>query len=200
MNHLTDKALAVHLTSRALLGVAECFPERFAGKVPRIVRTVRPICGDGPGASFRIPADVDLYAWVNRLGAVSAITADGQLLGLYPHEFAVIEFVDPNAAPGIVYAVSEPSPTASVPAPSSPRQDKPMVARADILFSIEIEVILTIAAVALFLRALFVDGISSSAIWCSGVFVVAAAIVGICRELRARGRTHSDASPDHHGR
>lgn len=76
------------------------YPVRFYGRVPKTIKmleTVKPdrIPGLGylPGSNGMVAlAGQDYPAWTNKYGAVSAIMADGRMLGVKPDEFEVIEF------------------------------------------------------------------------------------------------------------
>lgn len=93
--------IAQFMDSPALRVRRNSYPARYAGRVPRVVRTNRIIRSDVPADSDRAcvarPQNVYL-AWTNSYGAVSAITPTGNL-GLKPHEFEIIEWVDPENSP-----------------------------------------------------------------------------------------------------
>lgn len=88
----------------ALAGMVDCpalhtrardYP--FGGRVPKTVRLKTTVSSDWPvalaqGYALRAPQGLCYPAWTNSYGAVSAVLADGSKLGLYPHEFEVVEW------------------------------------------------------------------------------------------------------------
>lgn len=76
------------------------YPARFNDRVPKTVRTTRYVTADWPirlskPDCFAPKGDV-FPAWTNSHGAVSAILPNGDKLGLYPSEFEVVEWLEPN--------------------------------------------------------------------------------------------------------
>lgn len=59
--------------------------------VPAKVRLVRRVCGDGPFRSTRAEPG-DHVCNSNQWGAVSVMASNGQMLGVKPSEFEVIEW------------------------------------------------------------------------------------------------------------
>lgn len=74
------------------------YPARFEDRVPKTIRTTRRVTPDFPINSIKpdvVAASGGLFpAWTNSHGAVSAILPCGEKLGLYPHEFEVVEWLD----------------------------------------------------------------------------------------------------------
>ncbi len=98
---------AEFLKSPALRARKGGYPDRFCGKVPRLIRPRRTIRPDlpflaQPGCVAR--AENVYLAWTNSYGAVAAVIPGGNL-GLKPDEFEVVEWADLskttlNAKPG----------------------------------------------------------------------------------------------------
>lgn len=85
----------------AMIQQSEIYPKRYNGKVPKKVKMLETVTTDLPLAFLMsepnetLPMAVggnEYYVNVNCNGAVSAIFEDGQMLGLKPAEFEVIEF------------------------------------------------------------------------------------------------------------
>lgn len=70
------------------------YPAHWEGKVPRMVRMLRPVspCIVRQGAPKGVEIGEEFEAMVNSYGAVSALLPGGFRLGLRPGEFEVIEF------------------------------------------------------------------------------------------------------------
>lgn len=83
----TDKALAYY---RAAV------ENRRPDFVPARIRLVKVICGDGPFRSTRVDAG-EHACESNQWGAISVRASNGQMLGVRPAEFEVIEWRE-NAA------------------------------------------------------------------------------------------------------
>lgn len=79
--------------SPALIEQSMSYPARYEGRVPRRVRMLETVRPDVPLSKI-LPAlrGAEYEVWVNRNGAVSAFTAEGEDLGLRPGEFEVIEW------------------------------------------------------------------------------------------------------------
>ncbi len=71
------------------------YPVHWRGKVPLKVKMLQLVRPDIPFLAKKDTVclyDQEYYVWVNSYGAVSAILPNGELLGLKPDEFEVIEF------------------------------------------------------------------------------------------------------------
>lgn len=73
------------------------YPERFADRVPKTVRTTRRVTADFPlnltNPDCIAPRGDVFPAWTNSHGAVSAVLPNGEKLGLYPSEFEVVQWL-----------------------------------------------------------------------------------------------------------
>ena len=91
-----------HVTSPALSFQSKIYPARFRGRVPKKIKmavTVYPdqVCGISlakPGTMLELDQTYDCRVNVN--GAVSGLCANGELLGVKPDEFDVVEWRDPQ--------------------------------------------------------------------------------------------------------
>ena len=73
------------------------YPDKFNGKVPLKVTTKKNVYPDfviqgKTKKGTECKSGFEYYCWVNSYGAVSAILANGEQLGLYPNEFEVSEY------------------------------------------------------------------------------------------------------------
>lgn len=88
----------------ALTFRSKLYPAAFRDRVPKTVRTPRPVYADfgfidraqGLEPLATVPEGV-YPAWTNSHGAVSAVFSDGRALGLKPGEFEVVEWYDKEA-------------------------------------------------------------------------------------------------------
>jgi hypothetical protein len=87
------------MESPALTDKSKHYPERFGGRVPKLIKMKRtvlpdPLCvmvnKDYRGMELR--GGETYEAWTNRNGAVSGICANGKHLGVKPDEFEVVEW------------------------------------------------------------------------------------------------------------
>lgn len=84
--------------SPALKGLDEKCPAHFRGRIPVRIRMLKNVHsaffgGNGPGLFAECGKVFE--AWTNRYGAVAAVFPDGQMLGVKPDEFEVVEWYDP---------------------------------------------------------------------------------------------------------
>lgn len=90
------------LDSPALKVRSKKYPARFGDRVPskiRMLDTVYPdaICGlsieqMGSRRDTVLQFGMEYPCWVNSYGAVSGVCANGEMLGVKPDEFEVVEF------------------------------------------------------------------------------------------------------------
>lgn len=97
--------LSVALTSPALewqsdRGGRSNYPANYRGRVPLKVKVAKKVEPDLPWLKKELGVkddtvclkDNEYYVWVNSCGAVSAILPNGEMLGLLPSEFDVVEW------------------------------------------------------------------------------------------------------------
>lgn len=83
--------------SPALSHRSEHYPATWGDRVPKRVRMAKTVHPDFPffmnggDASVGLK-DQEYDAWVNSHGAVAIVLSNGELLGVKPYEFEVIEF------------------------------------------------------------------------------------------------------------
>ena len=73
---------------------AKYYPAHFEGRVPKVVRLTKRVRKQIPLQGFHMEAGEVFDAYVNSQGAVTAIRGDGEMMGLMPDEFEVIEWHD----------------------------------------------------------------------------------------------------------
>lgn len=83
--------------SPALSSRSELYPPVWGDKVPKRVRMAKTVHPDFPffmnGGDANVGTKGQEYdAWVNSHGAVAIVLSNGELLGVKPYEFEVIEF------------------------------------------------------------------------------------------------------------
>lgn len=96
MENIPEKAKE----SPALIDRADDYPARFHDRVPLKIRMLRTVHSDIPALALRAfgqrPCkalrDQVYYAWTNSFGAVAAVFDDGEMLGVKPDEFEVVEW------------------------------------------------------------------------------------------------------------
>jgi hypothetical protein len=86
-------------SSPALVRRENTFPDRYKGKVPLMVKVIKPFGSDIPAfIPQRDPVGVSVGAeypvWVNSHGAMAIIFANGETLGAKPDEVEVVLFHD----------------------------------------------------------------------------------------------------------
>ncbi len=87
--------------SPALLSRSELYPAAWRGRVPKRIRMMKTVRSDFPCISRLIaPKGGEYNAWVNSHGAVAAVLPIGEMLGVRPYEFEVIEW-HPEASGGV---------------------------------------------------------------------------------------------------
>lgn len=72
--------------------VVASFPSRFYGRVPKVIMMKCDVRSEVPGERLTARDGLSYLAWTNKYGAVSAIFPNGQILGVKPAEFDVVEF------------------------------------------------------------------------------------------------------------
>lgn len=82
--------------SPALTERSEYYPRGWGERVPKLVRVTRRVYSDVPKFYWKPPSVLlrgsIVECWVNKHGAVSGRCTNGQLLGLKPDEFEVVEW------------------------------------------------------------------------------------------------------------